>query len=382
MTSPLSTTDDQGVAAPSPTRAALQILLVILAVAAAIWALYTLQRVILLLILAVFFAYLIAPLVEFAGRPIRVAGAEWRLSRGFAIGVVYLVILAGASTGAAILLPRVTEQVDEMASQAPVYGASLRTWEQRWVRYYEHYRLPAEVRHNLDRSVLGAGDAATEYVRDSLMAVVGGLVYLPWLVLVPVLTFFLMKDVDTFRRTALKALPYRLRLRGHRLFEDLNTTFAAYIRAQFLACVLVGTVCGVGFAVLGMPYPVLLGVFAGVLEFIPLVGPLVVAVGSAVVAALQAPILVVWICAFLAILRVIEDYVIYPRLIGRGLHLHPLAVVVAVLVGLELDGVAGIFVAVPVVALVSVAARHWLEWREADAAAGEQPPVEGATAGR
>jgi predicted PurR-regulated permease PerM len=161
-------------------------------------------------------------------------------------------------------------------------------------------------------------------------------------------------------------VPHRLRLRGHRLFEELSTTLAAYIRAQLLACVLIGSICGVGFAVLGMPYPLLLGVLAGVLEFIPLVGPLLVAVGTATIAALQAPILALWVSGFLAVLRVVEDYVIYPRLIGRGLHLHPLAVVVAVLAGVELDGVAGIFLAVPAVALVSVAARHWLEWRGAD----------------
>ena len=119
--------------------------------------------------------------------------------------------------------------------------------------------------------------------------------------------------------------------------------------------------------------PILLGVFGGVLEFVPLVGPLVLAVSAAVIAALHAPILAFWVCGFLATLRVVEDYMIYPRLIGHGLHLHPLAVVVAVLAGVELDGVAGIFVAVPVIAVVSVAARHWLEWHGADDIASERP---------
>lgn len=374
MASPLSG-DEGAAAAPSPTRVVLQILLIVFAVGTGIWALHRLEGLVLLLILAVFFAYLIAPLVEFAERPVRIVGTERRLSRPLAIGLIYLVILGSACAGAVILLPRVTQQIGEAVSQAPVYGASLRAWEQRWARSYEESNLPAEVRQSLDRSVLGAGETAMEYVRGSLMALVGGLAFLPWLVLVPVLAFFLLKDADTFRRTALKALPHHLQLRAHRLLEDLNTAFAAYIRAQFLACVLVGSLCGVGFAALGMPYPVLLGVVAGVLECIPLVGPSLVAVGTAVIAALQAPILAVRVCGFLAILRVIEDYVIYPRLIGRGLRLHPLAVVVAVLAGVELDGVAGIFVAVPVVALASVGVRHWLEWRGADSTAGERSPA-------
>ena len=64
---------------------------------------------------------------------------------------------------------------------------------------------------------------------------------------------------------------------------------------------------------------------------------------------------------FLAILRIIEDYVIYPRLIGQGIHLHPLAVILAVLAGAELGGVAGIFLAIPVIAIATVSYRHWLE---------------------
>jgi AI-2E family transporter len=68
-----------------------------------------------------------------------------------------------------------------------------------------------------------------------------------------------------------------------------------------------------------------------------------------------------------AILRVVEDYVIYPHLIGRDIDLHPLVVILAVLAGVELGGIAGIFIAIPIVALVTVVGRHWLEWRGRDA---------------
>jgi len=76
------------------------------------------------------------------------------------------------------------------------------------------------------------------------------------------------------------------------------------------------------------------------------------------IAALHAPILALWSTGFLAVIRVIEDYVVYPRLMARGIRLHPLAVILAVLAGLELGGVAGIFLAIPVVAALSVTWRH------------------------
>ena len=69
---------------------------------------------------------------------------------------------------------------------------------------------------------------------------------------------------------------------------------------------------------------------------------------------------------FLGVLRIVEDYVIYPRLIGQGIHLHPLAVILAILAGAEIAGVAGIFLAIPVIAILTVSYRHWLEHRGSD----------------
>ena len=196
-----------------------------------------------------------------------------------------------------------------------------------------------------------------------MLAVVGSLAYVPWLVLIPILSAFLLKDATRFRRMLLTALPYAERLRSHRLFEELNATLAACMRAQLLGCLLVGILSGVGFALIGIPYAVLLGVLAGVLEFIPLLGPLVLAVVAAVVGAFHTPSLALQAILFLAALRLTEDYVIYPRLLCQTVRLHSLAVIVGVLAGAELGGVAGMFLAVPVVAVGSVVVRHWLGWQ-------------------
>ena len=350
----------------SQTRIVLQIFLVVAGIALGLWVLHRLSAVVLVLILAALFAYVIAPLVELARRPIRLAGRRRRLSRGAAIALVYVLMAGSVSGAAALLLPSATEQVNDVIVRAPAYAQSILAWEHGWSRYYERLRIPLELRRGIDQSVLAAGAGAVESVQGSALALMSTLSYVPWLVLIPILAFFLLKDAAGLRRTIVTALPHHGQLRGHRLFEELNATLAAYIRAQLLACLLVGGLCGVGFAVLGIPYPVLLGVLAGVLEFIPLVGPLVLATVAAVVGALHAPILALWAVGFLGVLRLVEDYVIYPRLLRRGIHLHPLAVILAVLAGAELDGVAGMFLSVPTVALATVVYRHWLEWRSSD----------------
>lgn len=353
----------------SQSRAILRDLLIVASVGAAIWVAHRLGRIVLVLVLAMFFAYVIAPLVELLQHPVSVRGRSLRLSRGLAIALIYLVLAGGIAAVAAVLWPSAAGQIDHAIANAPRYTESFRLWERGWTRYYERLRIPLELRHSIDESVLGAGDAAVAYAHGSLLALIGVLSDVPWLVLVPVLAFLMLKDAAVIRRTILLALPHRIQLRGHRLFEELNATLAAYVRAQLIACVVVGGLSGVGFALLGNPYAVLLGVMASVLEFIPLIGPMVVAVVAVVIAALQDPVLAVWTAVFLTVLRVVEDYVIYPRLIGRDIHLHPLVVILAVLAGVELDGIAGIFIAVPVVAVVTVAGRHWLEWRGRDAEA-------------
>jgi predicted PurR-regulated permease PerM len=98
-----------------------------------------------------------------------------------------------------------------------------------------------------------------------------------------------------------------------------------------------------------------MGVLAGFFEFVPLVGPLAIALMAGVIAMFQnGPFNAFLVLLFLGVLRIAQDYAIYPRLIGQGIHLHPLAVIFAILAGEKLAGVAGIFLAIPVVALSSL----------------------------
>jgi len=117
------------------------------------------------------------------------------------------------------------------------------------------------------------------------------------------------------------------------------------------------------------------------LEFVPLVGPLVVAILAALLALLHFGFGMAFIVlVFLGVLRIVQDYVIYPRIIGEGIHLHPLAVILAILAGAEIAGVAGIFLAIPVIAIITVTYRNWLEHRGSETIAEvlEEAVIEGA----
>lgn len=351
------------------TRSLLWVVLLGLAffylIKATLWVFYAMTGILLVLVLAIFFAYLIAPLVELVRRPFNARGRERVMPRWMAIGVVYVAIFGSLGIGAWVLTPRLGAQMADMAKQAPDYVVNAQKRAERLNNLLEELHLPRSWRESANKSISGAIAEAGNYVAgEGFSSAINVLVFLPYLVLIPILAFFFLKDADSFRQSALMMLPQgRIRWRGDELFQDINSTLAAYIRAQLTSCLIIGTICTVGFAILDVRYALVLGVAAGFLEFIPLLGPLVVAVVAGTVAGFDSGTKAVAVLAFLGVLRIVQDYVLYPRIIGSGIHLHPLAVILAILAGHELAGVAGIFLAIPVIAVLTVTYRHWLEHR-------------------
>jgi predicted PurR-regulated permease PerM len=347
------------------TRVVLRIIGILLAVIAVLWVVYKLTTVLLLVVLSIFFAYLVAPLVDLVQRPIRIRGRERVIHRGLAIGIVYLVLFLGIGLGIYFLAPQLGAQFPEFKLQATTYYKTITSASDRLNQYFMQHRMPEAIVKAINNTFLGVIARGGELASTAFERMLGWLIFIPWLVLIPILSFFFLKDADNFRRSVLAMLPRgRLRWRGDEFFQDINSTLAAYIRAQLTACLLVGVICSVGFALLGLPSPLVLGLIAGMLEFVPLVGPLVVAILAVMLALLHSGFGMAFVVMiFLGVLRIVEDYVIYPRLIGQGIHLHPLAVILAILAGAEIAGVAGIFLAIPVIAVITVSYRHWLEHR-------------------
>ena len=360
-----STVKDNAIVAWLQTRMVLRIVVILLAVAAFLWIVYKLTTVLLLVVLSVFFAYLVAPLVDLVHRPIKIGRKERTIPRGLAIGIVYVVLFVGIGLAIYFLAPQLGAQFPVFKQEATAYYRSIANTSDRLNQYFKQHRMPAGIVDALNNTALGliarSGDIATTAFERML----GWIIFLPWLVLIPILSFFFLKDADTFRRSVLAMLPRgRLRWRGDEFFEDINSTLAAYIRAQLTACVLIGAICSIGFALIGLPSPLVLGLIAGILEFVPLVGPLTVAILALLLALLHSGFGMGFVMLlFLGVLRIVQDYVIYPRIIGQGIHLHPLAVILAILAGAEIAGVAGIFLAIPVIAVLTVSYRHWLEHR-------------------
>src|SRR6266581_1838191 len=344
------------------TRVVLRILMILLVVIGLLWVLYKLTAIILLVILSVFFAYLVAPLVDLVQRPVRIGGREVSIPRAIAIGIVYIGLFFAISFAIYFIVPRLADQFPQFRAQAGEYYKTITAGTERLNQYFKQHRMPESAVDTVNKAVLEVVSKGGEYAGAAVERMLGLLAYLPWLVLIPILSFFLLKDADSFRRSALQMLPRgRWRWRGDEFFQDVNSTLAAYTRAQLTACLFIGAVCAGAFAIIGLPSPLVLGLIAGLFEFVPLVGPLLIAVIAALIAVFHSGFTAALVVLlFLSVLRILQDYIVYPRLIGHGVHLHPLAIIVAILSGAELAGVAGVFLAIPIVAVVTVSYRHRL----------------------
>jgi predicted PurR-regulated permease PerM len=349
--------DDGGGDDWSATRATLRTILVVLAVVAGLGLLYALRGIALLVVLSIFFAYLLAPVVERVHAPL---GRRRRVvPRALAIAIVYALFFGGAALALYQLGPRIGTQLDALAKAAPAYVAAQRDRAQSLDSWYRRSRLPPSVRTGIDNAV-GRSMTTLAVRGEELSAdVVSSLRFLPWLVLIPIIAFFLLKDAESFRRSALRALPPgRVRWRGADFLGEVNTTLAFFIRAQLVAALYIGVVCTVGFVLMGVPYALVLGGAAAVLELFPFIGPVTALVAAALFASTKSLGLAIGVIAFLGLLRVVHDYVVYPRLIARGIKLHPLAIMLAVLCGSTLGGFLGLFLAIPVTAILSIGYRY------------------------
>lgn len=328
-------------------------------------ALYLLRSLIFLVILAIFFAYLINPLVSLIRIPFKIRHLEKLMPRSLAIVIAYLIVFTSLGISISYLAPRIAEQTRQLTSNIPAYTASIQTWFKGVSNRYERYKIPEQIQEEINikiSSFLGElGTNMTALVGSLLINIVS---YLPWLVLVPVLSFFFLKDVNLFRVSLLRLFPSgSWRARAESFLDDVNTTLAAYTRAQLISCFLIGSICTLGFYLLDLNYALLLGILAGILEFIPLIGPLVIALTAITIAAFYSPWQALYVAIFLITLRLIHDYVTYPRIVREGIHLHPLAIVLSVLAGEQIAGITGVFLSIPVVALITVLLKHIREHR-------------------
>ncbi len=325
--------------------------------------LYKLSFLLFLVVISIFLAYLFDPLVKLIRKPFKVRNRDKLMPRSLAIVISYLLVFGVLAISISYLAPQVAEQIREFADNLPNYAQSFQTQLEALNNRYEKLipdRYQEEINQNITSFVTYATASLTAFLGVFAVSVV---TYFPWLLLVPILAFFFLKDVFVYRILFLNCFPSgRWRSRAESILGDVNRTLAAYTRAQLISCIFIGTVCTLAYTLIGLDYALLLGILAGIFEFIPLLGPLTITITAVLVGLFSDnPWDALWTASFMVTLRLTHDYVTYPRIVGDGIHLHPFAVILSVLAGEQIAGIPGLFLSIPIVAILTVFYKHILE---------------------
>ena len=345
-------------------RATVTVMIVITAAYVLINLIQALSFLLFLCVLSIFLAYLLEPLVRFVQRPFEERNLEKLMPRPLAILVSYALVFSVLGIVLSYLLPLVAAQISDFVLNFPSYANAVQARIDAINTGYSELMITQDVQAEIKNYITGSVRSLTDIVTSFVGSfVVTTLTYLPWLLLIPILSFFFLKDAVVLRNMFLGCFPSgKMRARADSLLSDVNNTLAAYTRAQLISCLLIGLVSTLAFTLIGLEYALLLGLLAGILEFIPLLGPLTIGIAATSIGALSGdPRQAIWTAGFLILMRLTHDYVTYPRIVRHGVHLHPFAVILSVLAGEQIASLPGVFLAIPIIALVTVFHKHFLQ---------------------
>jgi len=305
----------------------------------AIGILYLIRQTLFIFVVALMFAYLLYPLLDAIDRRL-----SWK-SRTPALVVTFIIVLGLLTVFGSFIGQRVASQAAQLADQVknPEFAKRIKDWKIMGVP------VGAEILQHYD-GILGMIPSLT-------MKVLSASRNLIYLVVIPILSFFILKDGREIRDGFLDFLDKGRKAADDTLF-DAHTLLLQYMRALLFLCLATLIVFTTVLNVMSVRYATLLAAIAFPLEFVPLVGPLIAAALIIGVSAFSGYPHMVGLIVFLGIYRIFQDYVLSPHLMSKGVELHPLMVLFGVFAGGEIGGVAGVFLSVPVLALVRLLWHH------------------------
>jgi predicted PurR-regulated permease PerM len=330
-------------------------LIILIALIVSGWLLYVLSPVLMPFFIAALLAYLGDPLVDKL--------ESWKLSRTASVTVVFALLFVGVSLMLLILVPLLSAQVAKLFNSLPAYLTTAQKLIEPWL---SSAGLPSDV-FNLQTlkqalsnywSQVGqmAGGVFSYMTRS-------GMVLMQWLgnlVLIPVLTFYLLRDWDLLVARFRELLPRRYANKFIDMSLECDDMLAGFIRGQLMVMLALAVIYTIGLSLVGLELALLLGVIAGLVSFVPYLGLIVgiALAGLAAVFQFGDWVPVVYVAIVFSVAQMIEGMLLTPRFVGERIGLHPVAVIFAVLAGGQLFGFTGVLLALPVAAVVMVLLRH------------------------
>jgi predicted PurR-regulated permease PerM len=323
----------------------------LVAIATFLYIVYRIKDVLLILVGAIFMAYVLEPLVDRLSRVPVVRTRKLFLGRKLAAAVV--VLFATAALGLALywLVPVLWIELQRLGSELPNY---YRTTE-NWLLTMEQRRgmgLPPEVWSGLREEWHGLIERSASSAGQTAFRLVGTLGNLLGLIVVPIGAFYILADGGALSRHFVEGLPASWRPMARELLDKADRSLETYVRGQTLVVLVCTVLATFLFTLLGVRYSLALGVLAGLAEAVPFLGSVAVIGALTIISSSAGLSHTIAVVASYLVLNQVNNYLINPRLMSSRLELHPFIVILSVLAGSSLGGFLGAVLALPVAALI------------------------------
>lgn len=304
-------------------------------------------------ITAVILAFILNPVVNGFCR-VKIWPMKEGIPRGLAVLMAFLcAALLLIVVGTFVFLPFVNE-FDKFVVNLPIFIAKI---QQITIFIHEQINtsdLPGNLPNLIEQAISSAASFSVDLASKIVNTVFSFATRVIELVVVPVLTFYFLRDWHILKDNFLGMFPGEQKNKVRAIVEEIAAVISGYIRGQFWVSVAVGLMVFSGIYLLGVEYPLVLGLLATITETIPIIGPIIGAVPAILLAYLASPTLAVKVLIFFVVVHQLENHIIVPNIMGHTIDLHPSTIIIVLLIGGQLLGIVGMMLAVPVAAILKV----------------------------
>ncbi|MGB9663110.1 MAG: AI-2E family transporter [Moorellaceae bacterium] len=311
--------------------------------AGALFFLYLVRKLFTSFLLAVMLAYFLKPAV---------AAFEKRgWSRSTAILVLYLLGAIALLPLIFYVLPQLLRELNNFLEQLPVLSGEVQVWLQNFYQSYQRPGMPLGLRRVVDETLTHIQLRLENSARQAVSLVLSLFSGLASLILAPVVAYYLLKDSEALSRGAARILPAAWREELSGVWMEIDHVLTSFVRGHLIVSMLVGLLTGAGLFLAGSRYAVIMGIVMGLADLIPYFGPLIGAVPIVALGWLESRRLGLYAVLVVVAVQQIEAAFLAPRILGPSVNLSPLAIILILLAGGEIFGVAGLLLAVPAAAI-------------------------------
>ncbi len=303
------------------------------------------------LLFAVLAAYLLSPLVNYLHKQ--------KIPRSLGIIIIYLFLTAILLLFTLHLTPPLQEELQDLLDSLPGYAEKIIQFGEYLEINYRRFNFPPGVRQALDKNILQLQKLLTINLKKLSQYLVVFFCHTFALLLVPLYTFYLLRDHLLLKKRLLAAIPLSSRRSTESALQDINQTLGAYIRGVFIVSFFVGVMVYSGLLLFGVKYALVFGIINAITNIIPYFGPLIGIVPVILIVLLQSPSLFYKVFLWIILVQQIESQFIAPQVFGRSLGFHPLVVIIALLLGGIYMGFLGFVIIIPLLAVFRTIFRHF-----------------------